>query len=111
MLSLKIERINMIGITEFYKKILPSQGVYCIATIETTGKTTNYYVESIDEVEPKINELKQYGHNIYVTHSSQKSYSRKDNALYSRSLFVDLDVDPQEGVPDEEKNNKKYKSK
>ena len=111
MLSLKIERINMIGITEFYKKILPSQGVYCIATIETTGKTTNYYVESIDEVEPKINELKQDGHNIYVTHSSQKSYSRKDNALYSRSLFVDLDVDPQEGVPDEEKNNKKYKSK
>jgi len=93
----------MIGTTEFYKKVLPSQGVYCIATISLTGKTMNYFVESIDEIEPKINELKQDGENIYVTHSSQKSYSRKDNALYSRSLFVDLDVEPN--------NPKKYQSK
>lgn len=102
-MSLKIERINMIGTTEFYKVVLPSQGIYCVATIGTTGKTTNYYVESIDEIEPKINELKTYGDNIYVTHSSQKSYSRKDNALYSRSFFIDLDV--------EADNTKKFQSK
>ena len=85
----------MIGITEFYKKVLPSQGVYCIATIEPNedARTRHYYVESIDEIEPKIEELKSGGTNIYVTHSTFKAYKRaKDDAIYSRSFFVDLDV-------------------
>lgn len=104
----------MIGITEFYKKALPSQGVYCIATIEPNkdARTRHYYVESIAELEPKIEELKPLGTNIYVSHSTYKGYKRaKDNAVYSKAFFVDLDVDPQEDVPDEEKNNKKYISK
>ena len=51
----------MIGITEFYKKVLPSQGVYCIITIEPKeGGTRHYYVESIEELEPKIEELKPF---------------------------------------------------
>jgi hypothetical protein len=85
----------MIGITEFYKKVLPSQGVYCIATIEPNedARTRHYYVESIDDIEPKINELKPDGTSIYVTHSTFKGYKRaKDDAIYSRSFFVDLDV-------------------
>ena len=104
----------MIGITEFYKKVLPSQGVYCIATIEPNkdARTRHYYVESIDDIEPKIEELKPLGTNIYVSHSTYKGYKRgKEEATFSRAFFVDLDVDPQEEVPDEEKNNKKYISK
>lgn len=104
----------MIGITEFYRKVLPSQGVYCIATIEPNedARTRHYYVESIDDIEPKINELKPEGTSIYVTHSTFKGYKRaKDDAIYSRAFFVDLDVDPQEGIPDDEKNDKKYLTK
>ena len=42
----------MIGITEFYNKVLPSQGVYCIITIEPKeGRTRHYYVETIAELE------------------------------------------------------------
>ena len=85
----------MIGITEFYKKVLPSQGVYCIATIEPNedARTRHYYVESLDDIEPKIEELKKEGNNIYVTHSTFKAYKRsKEDAVFSRSFFVDLDV-------------------
>jgi hypothetical protein len=84
-----------IGITEFYKKMLPSKGVYCVTTIEPVdgGRVSNYYVESVDDIEPKIEELKSLKHNIYVTHSTFKGYARrKVDAVWSSSLFVDLDV-------------------
>mgnify|MGYP003353121909 CR=1 FL=1 len=47
-----------IGITEFYKKVLPSKGTYCIATIDSSekGRVKHYFTESIDEIEPKIND-------------------------------------------------------
>jgi len=103
----------MIGITEFYNKVLPSQGVYCIITIEPKeGRTRHHYVESIAELEPEIEKLKPLGTNIYVSHSTYKGYKRgKEEAIFSRAFFIDLDVDPQEDVPDEEKNDKKYKTK
>jgi hypothetical protein len=84
-----------IGITEFYKKMLPSKGVYCITTIEPVdgGRVSNYYVESVDDIELKIEELKSLNHNLYVSHSTFKGYARrKVDALWSSSLFVDLDV-------------------
>ena len=42
-------------INEFYKKVLPTEGVYCIATINDRVK--HYFVESIEELEPKIEYL------------------------------------------------------
>jgi hypothetical protein len=84
-----------IGITEFYKKMLPSKGIYCITTIEPVdgGRVSNYYVESTEDLEPKIEELKSLKHNIYVSHSTFKGYARrKADAVWSSSLFVDLDV-------------------
>ena len=97
----------MIGITEFYNKVLPSQGVYCIITIEPKeGRTRHYYVETIAELEPEIEKLKQSEVNIYVSHSTYKGWKRgKEEAIYSRSLFVDLDVDPND------EDGKKYTSK
>ena len=99
----------MIGITEFYNKVLPSQGVYCIITIDPLvkkGGTRQHYVESIAELEPKIEQLKPLSINIYVSHSTYKGYRRgKEEAIFSKSFFVDLDVDP------EDEEGKKYKSK
>ena len=79
-------------INEFYKKVLPTEGVYCIATIKDRVK--HYFVESVEEIEPKIEELKsKEDSNIYIALGSFDGYSRKaDNALYFRSLFIDLDV-------------------
>ena len=44
----------MIGITEFYKKVLPSQGVYCVADINLNKNISLKYLESIDEIETAI---------------------------------------------------------
>jgi hypothetical protein len=90
-------------IKEFYKKILPSTGIYCIADINpATGKTTHKFVESVDEIEPIVNKLISKNTNIFVALAAFKGYSRKaDSAEFLRSFFVDLDVG----------ENKEYKSK
>ena len=90
-------------ITEFYKKILPSQGIYCVADINpATGKTTHKFVESIDDIEPAVKKLISKNTNIFVALAAFKGYSRKvDSAVSLRSFFVDLDVG----------ETKEYKSK
>lgn len=81
-------------ITEFYTKALPSEGVYCIATIDPETKMTrHHFVESLQDIEPKVNELLMKPTNIFVALSSFDGYSRKgEHAKLVRSFFVDLDV-------------------
>jgi len=81
-------------IREFYKKALPSSGVYCIATIDPIVKVTKHkFVESIDELESFVESKKNTPTNIFVALSSFKGYSRKaDEAKAVKSFFVDLDV-------------------
>lgn len=85
----------MIGIKEFYNKALPSQGIYCIATIDSgeDAKVRHKFVESLDDIEPEIEKLKLKNTNIFVALSSFKGHSRKkDEALWVKSLYIDLDV-------------------
>lgn len=91
-------------ITEFYKKALPSDGVYCVTAISPTSKIPKHkFVESIEEVEPVINEFKKKNTNVFVALSSFKGYSRKaDEAKYIRSFFVDLDVGEGKGYESKE---------
>lgn len=81
-------------IKEFYKKALPSTGVYCVATIDPVAKITKHkFVESIDELESFVESKKNTKTNIFVALSSFKGYSRKaDEAQAVKSFFVDLDV-------------------
>lgn len=88
---------------QFYEKALPSQGVYCVTGIKD-GKASNRFAETLDELIEIIEVLKSEASNVFVALSSFSNYSRKaDNAIYSRSFFIDLDVDPE--------NPKKYGSK
>lgn len=68
--------------------------MYCITAIDPTSKIPKHkFVESINEIEPVINEFKNKNTNVFVALSSFKGYSRKaDEAMYVRSFFVDLDV-------------------
>ena len=81
-------------IKEFYRKALPSTGVYCVATIDPVAKITKHkFVESIDDLESFVESKKDTGTNIFVAMSSFKGYSRKaDEARAVKSFFVDLDV-------------------
>lgn len=79
---------------EFYKKALPSTGVYCVATIDPIAKLTKHkFVENIDELAKFVESKKNTPTNIFVALSSFGGYSRKaDEAKFVRSFFVDLDV-------------------
>lgn len=91
-------------IKEFYKKALPSTGVYCVATIDPVDKTTKHkFVESIDDLESFVESKKNTKTNIFVALSSFKGYSRKaDEAKAVRSFFVDLDVGDGKGYDTKE---------
>lgn len=81
-------------ITEFYRKALPSSGVYCVASIDPVNKIPRHkFVESIDEIESVVNGFIKKNQNVFVALSSFSGYSRKaDDAKYIKSFFVDLDV-------------------
>jgi uncharacterized protein (DUF927 family) len=79
----------------FYEKILPSKGVYCVTAI--SGGARNHFCESLDQLLELIESLKSKS-NVFFAVSTFQSYSRKaDNAVYVRSFFVDLDTG--EGKP------------
>lgn len=89
---------------QFYEKVLPSQGIYCVTGIDPNGRALNRFAESIDEVIEVVDALNQAGENVFIALSTFDKWSRKgDNALYCRSFFIDLDVDAD--------NPKKYPSK
>jgi hypothetical protein len=91
-------------IKQFYEKALPSQGVYCVTGISKDGKVQNRFAETLDELVEIIDALKDDGKNVFVAMSTFSGYSRKsESAVYARSFYIDLDVDP--------KNPKKYASK
>jgi len=91
-------------IKQFYEKALPSQGVYCVTGISTDGKVQNRFAETLDELVDIVDALKDEGKNAFVAMSTFSGYSRRaEAALYARSIYIDLDVDPE--------NSKKYRSK
>jgi len=91
-------------IKEFYKKALPSTGIYCVATIDPVAKITKHkFVESIDDLESFVESKKNTKTNIFVALSSFKGYSRKaDEAQAVKSFFVDLDVGEGKGYDTKE---------
>ena len=91
-------------IREFYKKALPSTGVYCIATIDPVVKVTRHkFVENIDELESFVESKKNTKTNIFVALSSFNGYSRKaEEAKAVKSFFVDLDVGEGKGYNSKE---------
>jgi hypothetical protein len=78
---------------QFYEKVLPSKGVYCITGINKNKTPTNRFAETLDELEEVVTDLLKSQTNIFVAPGSFKNHSRRaDNAAYMRSFFIDLDV-------------------
>lgn len=96
--------ICTVMLKQFYEKVLPSQGVYCVAAIGQDGRVSNRFAESLGDLFDLINEFKEGGQNVFVALNTFSGYSRRaEYAQYCRSFFIDLDVDPE--------NPKKYLSK
>ena len=81
---------------KFYEKVLPTQGVYCVTGIDTSvepSRAKNYFCETLEDVFETLEKVKAKEHNTFVALSSFDGHTRKaDNAIYSRSFFIDLDV-------------------
>jgi hypothetical protein len=80
---------------QFYEKALATQGVYCATGIEPgeAGKVTNKFAENLDDLIKQVESIKKKGWNAYVALGTFEGYSRKkDDCLYFRSFFIDLDV-------------------
>lgn len=79
---------------QFYRKALPGYGTYCVTGIHgTTGKITNYFEEDLDGVLLRIDLLNNKGNNTFVALGSFDGHSRKkDNCIFYRSFYIDLDV-------------------
>lgn len=80
---------------EFYKSILPSQGLYCICN-KDPGENTRmiqHFVNSLDELEAKVNSLSEQKTDLYFAMASFTGDSRaKSYVKYNKSFYVDLDV-------------------
>ena len=80
---------------QFYKKVLPSQGVYCVTEISKDKKVINRFASSLDEVETLVEEVSLAGKNVFIALSSFSRHSRmSEYAIYCKSFFIDLDVKP-----------------
>lgn len=80
---------------QFYEKVLPSQGFYCVTEISKDKRVVNRFAESLDEVEDLVKEINASDKNAFIALSSFSGHSRmSDYALYCRSFFIDLDVKP-----------------
>ena len=78
---------------QFYEKALPSQGVYCVCGIGKDGDALNHFAETLDDAIALVDTLNSRNINVFVAPNSFKSHSRRgENALFSRSFFIDLDV-------------------
>jgi len=97
---------------QFYEKMLPSQGVYCVGGLEPGNEAMRQrFTETIDELLKTVDKLKSENLNVYVTPGSFEGYARKtDECLFVRSFFIDLDVRSYDGLPPE-KQAKYYPSK
>ena len=88
-------------IKQFYEKALPTQGVFCIASIDKDGQVRQRFAETLDDLASQIERYKTKGVNVYVAPASFEGYSRKAvDAVALRSFFVDLDVGDGKGYPD-----------
>jgi hypothetical protein len=75
---------------EFYTRVLPTQGTYCVTVIAPNRKLRSHFVDTIDELIDTI-EAKKNSNNVYFGLAGFEGASRK-NAQHLRSFFVDLDV-------------------
>jgi hypothetical protein len=85
----------------FLEKLLPSEGLYCVAKAVPSGGFQHFFCAALDEAERTIAALDQQGHTVYLAQATFKtSESRKqDNALFLRNLFFDLDCGPTKDYP------------
>jgi len=77
---------------QFYEKVLPSQGVYCVAGIRN-DRVLHQFAETLDGLMSTIQTFTEDSYNVFIALSTFNGHTRRaENAMFCKSLFVDLDV-------------------
>lgn len=77
---------------QFYEKVLPSQGVYCVAGIRN-DRILHQFAETLDDLMSSIQTFKEDSYNVFIALSTFNGHTRRaENALFCKALFIDLDV-------------------
>lgn len=80
-------------IKQFYEKVLPSQGVYCVSGINTAKIITQRFAETLEEVVKLAEKFKTSGTNVYITPASYEGKRRSaKECAYVKSFFIDIDT-------------------
>lgn len=78
---------------QFYEKVLPSQGVYCVTAIDKNKNPINRFAKTLDDLVELVQGLAGQKFNVFVAPGSFVGHSRKaDSSAFLRSFFIDLDV-------------------
>lgn len=81
---------------EFLGTVLSDQGAYCIVGLKENSPTKQVFLESFDDIDAQVRRLLGKDYNIYFgcAKYGQMGKRIKENALFYKTLFMDLDVDP-----------------
>jgi hypothetical protein len=84
---------------DFLSVVLPSSGFYCVAGF-TNKKKQHFYTDNIEEIETEGQLFLNDKNDVYIALSTFREKGKRTaaNALYVRSFFMDLDVDPDDAT-------------
>ena len=78
---------------QFFENIFPSQGNVCIAGIDQNGTTIPRFANNLEDAMALVQSFASRNINVYFTPGTyQGSRRRKEECLFVKSFFLDLDV-------------------
>lgn len=85
----------------FLEKILPSTGLYCVATAYPNGGFKHYFLDTVEDVQAQVDLLDAQGKTVFVAQASfETNESRKQtNTKALRNFFFDIDCGPEKDYP------------
>ncbi|NOQ51052.1 MAG: hypothetical protein GQ578_02375, partial [Desulfuromonadaceae bacterium] len=86
----------------FLTKILPTEGLYCVAMAYPKGGFKHYFFKTVEQAQAQIDLLDTQGRTVFLAQATFKtSDSRKqENTAFLRNFFFDIDCGPGKDYPD-----------
>lgn len=85
----------------FLRRLLPGEGLYCVAAPLQSGGFKHYFCQTIEEVQKNIAYLDLHNNAVYLAQASFKTDDNRksSNALFLKNFFLDIDCGPDKDYP------------
>jgi uncharacterized protein (DUF927 family) len=90
--------------SKFLKRVLATDGWYCIVGLKEGARTKQIFKESLEEVDEVVTDLLKNSYNVYFGCAKYKENTKriKDNADHFKSFWLDLDCGSSKAYPSQE---------